>query len=143
VTERVAIVGAREASLVTLEKVREYVRGLPEGTIVVSGGAMGVDTVAAESARARGLDTVEYIVESHSTHFATLSVFCVVNGVRPRDPFWTFYPEEKWATALLFRNTLIMGDASRAVAFAQGSKGGTWDAVKQAERFKRPVEVVR
>lgn len=49
--ERVAIVGARDVSPETLDKVRELVESLPHGTIVVSGGANGVDSEAAKHAR--------------------------------------------------------------------------------------------
>lgn len=141
-TDRVAIVGAREASPETLEKVREYVRALPEGTIVVSGGARGVDLTATIAARESGLSTVEYR-PSVSTAVGTE----IQSRVDMSDAYeWEphcWLGKVSLRDALIFRNTLIAVDCSRMVAFAQGSKGGTWDAVKQAERFKRPVEIVR
>lgn len=57
-TDRVAIVGARNASPETLTKVREYVAALPNGTIVISGGAAGVDSAATQEAMARGLQAL-------------------------------------------------------------------------------------
>ena len=47
---RVAVVGSR--SFPQLDNVRWFVNELPEGVIVVSGGAHGVDTAAAQAARA-------------------------------------------------------------------------------------------
>jgi predicted Rossmann fold nucleotide-binding protein DprA/Smf involved in DNA uptake len=47
--ERVAIIGAREHP--DLDFVRAYVRTLPTGTTVVSGGAKGVDSAAATDDR--------------------------------------------------------------------------------------------
>jgi hypothetical protein len=44
---------------------------------------------------------------------------------------------------IIARNTPIAVACTRMVAFVRGSRGGTWDAVRQAERFRRPVEVVR
>lgn len=60
-TERVAIVGTRDASPETLAKVRALVASLPDGTIVISGGARGVDKVAIEAAHERGLATLEHV----------------------------------------------------------------------------------
>lgn len=60
-SERVAIVGARDASPETLAKVRALVASLPDGTIVISGGARGVDKVAIEAAHERGLATLEHV----------------------------------------------------------------------------------
>ncbi len=53
---RVAIVGSRECQ--DRHSVEAYVARLPAGAIVISGGARGVDTWAADAAHARGLATV-------------------------------------------------------------------------------------
>lgn len=50
---RVAIVGSRDYP--DLAAVRRFVRELPKGAIVVSGGARGVDRTAAGAAKRRGL----------------------------------------------------------------------------------------
>lgn len=50
---KVGIVGSRDYP--DLEAVRRFVAALPEGTVVVSGGARGVDQTAEDAARARGL----------------------------------------------------------------------------------------
>lgn len=139
--ERVAIVGSREHP--NLELVREYVRGLPKGTVVISGGALGVDQAAAEVAWDRELELIEYVVEMRGPMLGRLVVEYLHNRGKHDRPAWQFHHGESWRTALLFRNTCIAGDCTRMVAFVDGSKGGTWDAIKQAERFRRPVEIVR
>jgi predicted Rossmann fold nucleotide-binding protein DprA/Smf involved in DNA uptake len=138
-SDRIAIVGAREASDETLEKVRALVRSLPEGTVVVSGGAEGVDTVARDEALQRGLRVVTYeprddgmVHVKHEVPFAEW-----LHAARYR------VPSRAMRDTIIFRNTLIAIECDRMVAFVQGSKGGTWDALKQAERFKRPCEVIR
>lgn len=53
---KVAIVGSRDYR--NLQAVRDYVDRLPEGSIVVSGGARGVDKTAEMAAKARSLQTI-------------------------------------------------------------------------------------
>src|SRR5439155_5744140 len=50
---RVGVVGSRHFP--DLERVASYVRGLPPGDSVVTGGASGVDATVARAARERGL----------------------------------------------------------------------------------------
>jgi predicted Rossmann fold nucleotide-binding protein DprA/Smf involved in DNA uptake len=50
---RVAIVGSRHFS--ALERVTEYVNGLPPRANIITGSASGVDAAATRAARARGL----------------------------------------------------------------------------------------
>lgn len=54
----VGIVGSRNYP--TLDDVRRYVKALPDGTTVVSGGAKGVDSVAARAAGRRDLPVIEF-----------------------------------------------------------------------------------
>jgi predicted Rossmann fold nucleotide-binding protein DprA/Smf involved in DNA uptake len=146
-TERVAIVGARDCSPETEALVRTYVRLLPRGTQVISGGASGVDSVAVEEAhRCIGLETLEFRPRrTIGRCFVIESRWCGDEGGIWEDGGWTttFAAPSNARDALLFRNTVIATHCDRMVAFVAGSKGGTWDAVKQAERFKRPCEVIR
>ncbi len=50
---RVAIVGSRHFS--ALDRVTEYVNGLPGRASIITGSASGVDAVATKAARTRGL----------------------------------------------------------------------------------------
>lgn len=123
-SERVAIVGSRAHP--DLEMVRAYVRTLPAGSAVISGGAPGVDTAATDEAeriyRNGGLlSRLIYRPEDVRTALR-------VAGGSSRD-------------LLIARNTLIAVACTRMVVFPDGSKGGAWDAVAQAKRFRRPCEI--
>lgn len=111
--DRVAIVGSREWS--DLERVRSHVRGLPAGTIVVSGGARGVDTAAEQAARERGLE------------------------VRVHRPDWARHGN----AAGVIRNGEIVADCTRVVAFWDGRSRGTFDTLNRAHAAGLPVEIVR
>lgn len=113
-SQRVGIIGCRppressrtyEQDLVKYQEichaVAEYVANLPEGTIVVSGGAQGVDSVAASLARARGLEVVEHLPN---------------------------YAEHGSKMAPLVRNILIVEDSDEIVAFPAPWSTGTWHA---------------
>ena len=54
--EHVAIIGSR--GFPDREIISAFVRALPEGTVVVSGGARGVDRWAEEAATDSGLETL-------------------------------------------------------------------------------------
>lgn len=135
--ERIAIVGARDASPETLAKVRELVESLPDGTIVVSGGAPGVDFEAAMAASGR-LSVVEYRVGADRVFRDSVEP----SGAQ-RHSVVAHLAGTAVAKLLLLRNSFIALDSDRMVAFVEGSKGGTWDAVAQAKRFRRPCEVRR
>lgn len=110
-SERVAIVGSRGYQ--PLEDVRAYVRALPTGTVVVSGGAHGVDRTAAQEAARCNLSCVEHRPD-YETH-----------GKR----------------APLVRNRLIAQDCDRMVAFWDGKSSGTAHAIDCANKLDKPVEV--
>jgi hypothetical protein len=112
VAERIAIVGSRDWP--DAERVRAYVRALPAGTRVVSGGARWVDTLAAEAARDFGM---------------SLEVF-------PAD--WNRHGRK----AGPIRNSEIVAACDRMVAFWTGNSSGTYDAIRKARAAGKPVEVV-
>jgi hypothetical protein len=129
---RIAIVGARKHP--DLSIVRAYVDSLPKDVIVVSGGADGVDLCAARHAAFRG--------------------GLLVRDFGPQNPTGEWYDdlrvsghgtglvvELSEANQLLYRNTLIAAYCTEMTLFPEGSKGGCWDAARQALRFKRPVEI--
>lgn len=111
--ERVAIVGSRDFK--NLDAVVEYVKSLPAGTIVVSGGARGVDTVAQETAFACGLQVTVY------------------------HPQWGKYGN----SAGYRRNELIVNNCDRVVAFWTGKSRGTKHTINIAEKMKKPCEIIR
>lgn len=138
----VAIVGSREYP--KLDAVAEYVRDLPEGTIVISGGARGVDRTAENTARDLGFECISVRPVQHGAEYM-VSLFATpgvpsdlrraidaqVRGVRFTD----------FRKAALFRNGVIVANAHRVVAFHHGNSSGTANALSHARSIGRPVEV--
>lgn len=111
---RVAIVGSRDFP--DLDRVRETVRSLaalPRPVTVISGGARGVDAVAEETARECGYEVVVYRAD------------------------WS-----KGRGAGLARNSLIVRDCERMVAFWNGWSRGTRDAILKARALHRDVTII-
>lgn len=109
---RIAIVGSREG--VSREAVDEFVSKLPTlGTVIVSGGAAGADTYAAEAAEARGIRVVI---------------------IRPN---WKKYGR----SAGFRRNKEIVLAADDVVAFWDGISKGTANTLKHAIELRRPLAV--
>lgn len=109
---RVAIVGSRGYRYMHL--VRDFVASLPAGAVVVSGGALGVDSVAAQAAEACGLEVV-----IHHADWAR-------RGRRAG-------PE---------RNARMVADADEVVAFWDGSSRGTADTISRARAAGKPLRVI-
>lgn len=137
-TERVAIVGSREHP--RLDIVERYVDALKPGTMVISGGARGVDATAEARAIARGLTVMTYQVLKRATGPGHVIVEMQAAPLIDRQR-WSLPRGTSYRDALILRNTLIAVACTRMAAFVQGSRGGTWDAVRQAKRFGRPVSV--
>lgn len=112
-SEHVAIVGSRDFPDMGL--VVRYVACLEEGAIVISGGAIGVDTEAAESARKYGFRVIE-VLPDYNTY-----------GRR----------------APLVRNKLIAEKCDRMVAFWDGKSRGTYHAMRCAMDLGKPVMTIR
>jgi predicted Rossmann fold nucleotide-binding protein DprA/Smf involved in DNA uptake len=127
---RLAIVGSRPeyeeedglptarytaATLARRARVQALVEGLPPGTVVVSGGADGVDTWAEADARRRGLQ-----VEVHR-------------------PDYRMYGRR----APLKRNDLIVARSDGVVAFWDGKSKGTAYTIEAARRLGLAVRVFK
>ena len=100
--KRVGIVGSRGYS--DLEAVRRFVRGLPSGTLVVTGDARGVDKTATEEAKVCGLE-----VEIHRADWA-----------------------EHGRGAGLKRNPDIINGSDEVAVFWDGTSPGTHDSLTLA-----------
>lgn len=115
---KVAIIGSRRRT--DRAAVEAAVLELPIGTIVVSGGAKGPDTWAAEAARARGFPVVVHRPD-------------LLDRLRGR-----------WDAAQRYydRNQAIVDDCDRVVAFpADDRKGGTDDTIRRAMRAGKPIAI--
>ena len=115
---KIGIVGSRKFP--QLEIVKWFVDELPKGCIVVSGGAKGVDSVAFETAKLRGLETIVHLPD--------------LSGCRERYEYTRRY---------FARNQLIADDVAFLVAFTEKDRGGTWDTIKRVRLQKKPVKVIR
>lgn len=109
--KRIAIVGSRDFP--NLDQVREYVRSLPRDTIIVSGGARGVDTAAEYEANVQAMQTMIF----------------------PAD--WERYGK----SAGYKRNISIVAYADEVVAFWDGKSRGTMHTVEIAREKGIPVKI--
>ena len=108
---KVAVVGSRGLHITDLGAY------LPPGTTeIISGGAVGIDTCAADYARSRSLK---------------LTVF------KPN------YDRYGGKAAPLIRNRLIVDAADMVLAIWDGRSRGTMFTVNYARQIGKPVEVVR
>ena len=108
---KVAIVGSRGYR--DLEEVRQFVRSLPQDTLVISGGALGVDTVATTEAENQGLSTMIF------------------------NPNWGKYGR----AAGPIRNKLIVEAADEIHAFWDGTSRGTRSTINLAKKANKPITI--
>lgn len=107
----IAIVGSRDFP--NLEMVQKFVESLDDGTIIVTGGARGVDQAAEDAALPLGL------------------------FVQVIKPDWNRYGRG----AGMIRNTQIVKASDKVVAFWDGESRGTMDTVKKARKVRKPVAI--
>lgn len=114
---RVAIVGCRPGDYARtraiLDDVLRFVDDLPRGTVVISGGAVGVDFVAEVRAIARELDT----------------------------SIWRPDYKRHGSRAPLERNSQIVADCDELHAWPAPWSRGTFDAIQKARDAGKPVIV--
>lgn len=110
---KLAIVGSR--TYPDLAQVRDFVATLPPDTVVVSGGAKGVDKAAEYAARARGLAFTLFLpaFEEHGTTYSAQD-----------------YGK---------RNSEIVAYCDALVAFPYGDAKGSTDTISKALRARRRV----
>ena len=106
-----SIVGSRDYP--ALDQVTEFVVGLPSGTVIVSGGARGVDRQAVAAGNAFG--------------FRTHTIPALWNTYGKRAGF--------------IRNQLLVDTCQMVVAFWDLESRGTLDTIRKALRAHRPVWV--
>lgn len=109
---RIAIVGSR--GFPQLDEVRKFVKSLPEDTVVVSGGAPGVDRAAELAAKERGLEVLIFLAE------------------------W----DRLGKRAGFVRNKKIVQAADEVVAFWDGVSPGTRSTLELARAANKPVKIV-
>ena len=97
-----------------MDRVRDFVRGLPDGATVITGGASGVDAAAGEAARERNLGLIK---------------------LPPR------FEEATDPGASKRRNQELVDAAEVVVAFWDGVSEGTRRTVERALESGREVHV--
>lgn len=107
----IAIVGSRNYP--HLQLVRDYVASLSKDTIIVSGGAPGVDRIAVDEATKQGMKTIVYLAE------------------------WDKYGKK----AGFLRNTTIVDACEKLVAFWDEESRGTNDSIVKAVDKGKKVEI--
>lgn len=107
---KVAIVGSRDFPY--LHMVRYYVSNLPRDTVVISGGARGVDQAAVEAAKIAKLETLVFMAD------------------------WTTGRGAGYA-----RNVLLVKHADKIVAFWDGKSKGTKHTIDLAKKAGKPIEI--
>jgi len=110
---RIAIVGSRDYA--PLSDVVEYVQSLPDGTIIITGGARGVDRIAEAEARARGLEVVIHEAE------------------------WNLYGR----SAGMIRNRVVVDDCDKLTAFWDQASPGTKGVISMASKADKLDKVFR
>jgi len=114
---KIAIVGTRDFPPAKVGLIRQYVYSLPLNTVIVSGGARGVDSFAEHFARERGMGVIIF------------------------RPNWK--PDGKYdPTAGFKRNTLIVAEADEIVAFWDGKSTGTQNTIEQATAAGKKVTLI-
>lgn len=114
----IAIVGSR--TFPQLKLVEWFIRDLPLGVKIISGGAIGVDSAAVQYARQRGLEAEVCLPD--------------LTGCKERYE----YTQRYYA-----RNEKIVTEADLVVAFTEKDKGGTWDTIKRAHKIGKPFKVIK
>jgi YspA, cpYpsA-related SLOG family len=109
---KIAIVGSRDYP--DLGAVVRFVKGLPPGTVVVSGGARGVDRTAEQAARAAGFEVLIF----------------------PAD--W----EKHGRMAGFKRNVQIVNASDEVVAFWDLRSHGTKHTLDFAKSVGKPVKII-
>ena len=106
---KVAVVGSRSITDISLE---DYIG--KEVTEIVSGGAVGVDTLAAEYARVHGLRLTEILPQY----------------------------ERYGRAAPIKRNKEIVDYADKVLVFWNGSSRGTLSVIQYAEKVGKSCEII-
>ena len=107
---KIAVVGSRSITI-PINDISIYISDADE---IVSGGAVGVDSCAAEYAKRNGLKLTEFLPQY----------------------------ERYGRAAPIIRNKKIVDYADKIVVFWNGSSRGTLSVIKYAEKAGKPCEII-
>jgi hypothetical protein len=140
IPEHVAIVGSRQGA--DLSAVDEFVWALYQkhpDTVLVSGGAPGVDSAAEQLWLRLGGDVVSIRPRKVNDECYAIEVWELGSNPRIYDPVGepTFHD---YRSVALYRNSLIAEKADRVVAFfRRGRSHGTWVTLDFATAYGKPI----
>ena len=142
----VAIVGARDANTYSRQRARELAAAVVRaGGIVVSGGAVGVDTAAHEGALEAGGRTWA-VAPSGSDHVIPSEneeLYARIRESKGSAVLWPFPAEVRGRYAPFLRRNGVLAALSHALVVVQaGFKSGARNAASWARKLGRPVWVV-
>ena len=106
---RIAVIGSRN---LTVDDLHKYIPS--ECSEIVSGGAKGVDSSAAEFARANAIKLTLFIPEY----------------------------QKYGRSAPIIRNKQIVDYADKVIAFWNGESKGTLSVIRYCEKIKKPCSVI-
>lgn len=109
---RIAVVGSRNATGLTMEKLASHIP--PECTQIISGGAAGVDTLAEQYALRSGIDFLKI------------------------EPNYAFFGRQ----APIVRDTKIVESADKVLAFWDYKSRGTAFTISECIRLQVPVQII-
>lgn len=110
-----AIIGSRDYPASKKWKIKNWIdNNCNPGDTIVSGGALGVDRIAAFIARKAGLKVIEHV------------------------PDYATYGKQ----APLIRNILIVKNVDEVIAFWDGESTGTLDGIKKAIKYGKEVRII-
>lgn len=123
---------AQEAYVTRKQAVRAFVKALPADTILVSGGARGVDTTAERAAICRRpIRSYRPEKQSDRTWRVRLVVFDARGNVVSQELLPPTFP--RFVAAAFWRNGEMVRVADRVAAFHDGASRGTADTIRKAK----------
>ena len=105
---KIAVVGSRKITMVNIG------RYIPDSEEIVSGGAVGVDSCAAEYAKEKGIKLTVFLPQY----------------------------ERYGRAAPIMRNKEIVDYADKIIAFWDGRSKGTLSVIKYAEKTGKPCDII-
>lgn len=129
---KIAVIGSREfTDYDTLKKILDADIDICSTNFIISGGAPGADSLAARYAREHKIPLIVYEAEwNNLTHPDAL---IKVNN----------YGKQYDARAGLRRNSIIIEEADKIIAFHDGTSRGTLDSIQKAKELKKKIKIVK
>lgn len=139
--ERVAFSGPRHLLPGREEQIAAVLDDLPAGTLVLTGGCVGVDAAVARLALARGLAIYTILPPNLSQVDPEWRAHCSAYEQLPTGD------RSAGAEGYRLRNTRMVSLSTRLVAlpdrpYVRGLRSGTWMTVHIAERAALPIDIL-